>query len=160
MSFNLLRLRNWSFLKVVLKYKTCVVEGSNSSQAGRLTLAKSVVQALPVHRANFLSLLFYLSWYWPLMQRFFIWGDTPNHHKLMHWLPGILFVLQSLMKGLVLQEIWMSMMMKAGLNLCHHNATYKCDQDVFPRIHTKNLKSNFWRGVRKGWENVNANLIW
>lgn len=38
-------------------------------------------------------------------------------------------------------------------------AKYKCGPDLVPRIVSKKLGSNLWRGICNSWDSVNKNLV-
>lgn len=143
----------------------------NLSMAGRVTLAKSVLQALP----NYV-----MQTAWLPVETFnsldqschsFVWGEDANTRKV-HLLPWRSLCDKKVEGGLGLhmaRDLNKSYMMKAGWELCtKHNSLwvqvvrhkYRCGDAMIPMIKELNSASKIWRGVCKNWDKVIGNLVW
>lgn len=141
------------------------------SMAGRVTLAKSVLQALPSYVMQSACLPRALCDEIDRKCRNFIWGDSESqrHIHLASW-SSICIPKKNGGLGLrTARDINTTFMMKAGWSLCSRKSDmwvkiirskYKCGTELVPRINTSRQGSNLWRGICKNWNHVNANLVW
>lgn len=139
--------------------------------AGCVTLAKSVIQAMPSYVMQSASLPRGLCDEIDRKCRDFIWGDT-EHQRHIHLASWSSICVPKKFGGLGLRtarDINTSFMMKAGWNLCARKndmwvqiirTKYKCGGELIPKINMKRQGSNLWRGICKNWNLVNSNLVW
>lgn len=146
-------------------------KASQLSLAGRVTLAKSVIQAMPSYVMQTTSLPRALCDEIDRKCKKFIWGDT-DHQRHMHLASWDSICTPKKVGGPGLRSarnINTSFMMKMGWSLCARKeemwariirSKYKCGTDIVPRIQTKRQGSNLWRGICKNWKLVEENLAW
>lgn len=144
---------------------------SQLSFAGRVTLAKSVLQAMPSYVMQTASLPRALCDEIDRKCKNFIWGDT-EHQRHMHLASWKSICTPKKFGGLGLRaasDINTSFMMKMGWNLCAKKddmwvrilrSKYKCGSDIVPNIQTNRQGTNLWRGICKNWNLVEENLAW
>lgn len=139
--------------------------------ASRVTLAKSVIQAMPSYVMQSTSLPRGLCDEIDRKCRDFIWGDTKNQRH-MHLASWSSICVPKKFGGLSLRsarDMNTSFMMKVGWNLCARKndmwvkiirSKYKCGEDLVPMINTRRQGSNLWRGICKNWNLVEKNMVW
>jgi ribonuclease HI len=143
----------------------------NLSLAGRVTLAKSVIQALPSYVMQTTVIPRSLCDEIDKKCRGFIWGYSPNHRHV-HLASWTSICTPKSFGGLGLRssrDMNTAAMMKVGWSLSKKKdalwvkivrAKYKCGLDLMPRIQVSKPGSNLWRGLCKNWDKVSQNLIW
>lgn len=142
----------------------------NLSMAGRVTLARSVLQALPNYVMQTAWLPSNICTDLDKHCRSFIWGDEPNRRKI-HLTPWHELCEHRSVGGLGMRntrDMNTTFMMKAGWALCtSHNSLwvrvvkhkYNCGTDLIPHVAEAHSSSNFWRGVCRSWDHVRRSLV-
>lgn len=141
------------------------------SFAGRLTLTKSVVQALPTYVMQSVELPKYLCAEIDKKCRKFLWGDMEGDRH-MHTVSWSKVCSPKSWGGLGLRaahKINQASMVKVGWQLATKKedlwvkvirAKYKCGSDLLPRIGKDKPGSNLWKGICHTWDHVEKNLVW
>lgn len=141
------------------------------SFAGRLTLTKSVLQALPSYVMQTTPLPVALCDSLDQVSRSFVWGDSATGRKI-HWKRWEGLCTPKDAGGLGLRQSRLmnqSFMMKAAWKLCKEKdslwarvvrSKYGCGGDLLPRIDQRKPGSRFWKGICEGWSLVEPNLCW
>lgn len=141
------------------------------SLAGRVTLAKFVLQALPSYIIQTTLLPKSVCDEVDKKCRNFVWGDSDQqrHYHTVAWES---ICQPKRLGGLGLRsmrDINSACMIKAGWKLCNQKddlwvsivrSKYKCGSDLVPKIQVNRPGSNFWRGVCQSWEHVQNNMTW
>lgn len=130
----------------------------NLSMAGRVTLTRSVLRALPNYVMQTAWLPTHVCQELDKTCRSFIWGDEPTRRKI-HLLLWFDLCENRGVGGLGLRQtrdMNIAFMMKVGWALCsNHDALwvkvikhkYKCGNGPIPVISEVRSLSNFWRGI-------------
>lgn len=141
------------------------------SFAGRVTLAKSVIQSMPTYVMQSSILPRTTCDEIDKLCRGFIWGDEVNHRRI-HLLSWDKLCKPKKEGGLGLRssrEANSALMLKAIWNLCSNpkdmwsaviRHKYKCGRNDFPVINLNKKGSNFWKGLTQLWNQFRNNLCW
>lgn len=141
------------------------------SFAGRVTLAKSVIQALPTYVMQSCLLPKSTCDEIDRLCRAFIWGDTPNQRR-MHHLSWSQICRSKKNGGLGLRssrDVNAVFMMKSAWNLCNSPTSlwvqlvrgkYNCGREGFPKVDVNKPGSNLWKGICQNWDSFRNSLIW
>lgn len=141
------------------------------SMAGRVTLTRAIIQAMPSYVMQSAFLPRALCDEIDKKCRNFVWGDTESqrHVHLASWDS---ICTPRKFGGLGLRSarnINTAFMMKIGWNLCVRKdamwvrilrSKYKCGTNSIPRVQTSKPGSNMWRGICRNWNLVKENLAW
>nr|KYP72147.1 LINE-1 reverse transcriptase isogeny [Cajanus cajan] len=141
------------------------------SFAGRLTLTKSVLAALPSYTMQTVFLPRQLCDEIDKASRSFLWGDSRAHRRV-HAIAWETICKPKTVGGLGIREarkINTSFMMKNCWALCSQpnklwvrvlKAKYDCGEDRVPMINKKTIASNVWRGICDAWKFVQTGIAW
>lgn len=141
------------------------------SFAGRLTLCKSVIQALPTYAMQAAWIPRSICDLIDKRCRDFLWGDigSNSHIHLVNW---VKVCRPKAWGGLGLRSarnINQASLMKAGWHLLDRRkdlwvevikAKYKCGSSLVPCVQKKRAGSNFWRGICHTWDKLQENVCW
>ena len=128
------------------------------SMAGRLTLTKSVLAAMPSYVMQSTSLPIAVCQDIDKACRNFLWGDTTESHRihLLEWKKvcqpiqhGGLGLRQSSIvnKAFMMKVGWDLIMDREALWARVIRSKYKCGNDILPCVQRRQVSSNLWRGV-------------
>ncbi|XP_057418459.1 uncharacterized protein LOC130712657 [Lotus japonicus] len=139
--------------------------------AGRVTLAKSVIPALPTYSMQTSLLPKEVCGKLEKIQRDFIWGtgDMTHGAHSIAW-PKLCCSKQD--GGLGLRRMYdfnKSLVMKLGWGLVSNpdalwarvlRDKYSCGSDAIPTVQRKSSESHVWRAIRSTWPDLEGNLRW
>lgn len=142
----------------------------NLSMSGRITSAKSVIQAMPTYVMQASNIPNSICDEIDKRCRNFIWGDGTNARKvhLVNWET----VCGSKKGGLGLRPtrlVNQTFMLKNGWHLCSNNNflwvplvrhKYICGIAGFPSVNTRKPGSNFWKRICSTWDLFRENIKW
>lgn len=141
------------------------------SLAGRLTLCKPVIQALPAYVMQGAWLPRSVCDVIDKRCHDFLWGDTDTLRRI-HLVNWVKVFRPKAWGGLGLRSarnINQASLMKAGWHLLARRkdlwvdvfrAKYKCGSGLIPCIQKNRVGLNFWRGVCNAWEDMHQNIVW
>lgn len=145
-------------------------KGKMLSMAGRITLAKSVIQVIPSYVMQTVFLPMHVCDEIDRICRRFVWGDEDNHRKV-HTVPWNEVCMPKNSGGLRLKsmrDMNRAFMMKAGWRLCVRRkalwakvvrSKYNSGSDEKLQVDTDKKGSNFWRGICKNWGDLRRILL-
>lgn len=151
------RLSNW-------KVKTL-------SFAGRVSLTKSVLQALPSYVMHSAYVPKFICSEIDKRCRSFVWGESGPQRR-MHLVKWENLCRPKSWGGLGLKSarhINKVFMLKAGWQLISRKedlwvqvvrSKYRCGNEIVPRMQVNKPGSNLWRGLCNVWEETQNNLVW
>lgn len=143
----------------------------NLSFAGRITLTKLVLQAIPTYAMQTVNLPKSICEEVDKACRSFIWGDSEQGRRihLVAW-DKICRPKQYGRLGLrKTGDANLAYMMRASWRLCNSKdmmwssivrSKYKCGSEEVPKVNKLQVGSNFWRGIHHAWDLFSNNLVW
>lgn len=141
------------------------------SFAGRVTLTKSVLQALPSYVMQSSIIPKGVCDDIDKIFRGFVWGEE-NGQRRLHLLSWDKIWLPKKEGGLrlrTMRDLNTTFMLKACWNLCtpiDHlwksavRDKYGVGHDGFPKFDSRKTVSNFWAGIKSNWDTFRSNLSW
>lgn len=139
------------------------------SLASRVTLTKSVLQALPTYVMQIVKLPKSLCKEVDKVCRSFIWDS--DQRKLTHLIVWDNVCKPKQFGGLGLRRTRdsnLAFMMRDSWRFCTSNdalwpsvirSKYKCGSNNIPRVNKKLLESNFWHGICNAWDLFEKNFV-
>nr|KYP39528.1 Putative ribonuclease H protein At1g65750 family [Cajanus cajan] len=143
----------------------------NLSFAGRLTLTKSVLAALPSYTMQTVQLPRLLCDEADRIFRNFLWGDNVDHrrHHAIGWqklcLPkehgGLgLRRMRDVNTSFMMKNCWSLITEPHKLWVKVIRAKYKCSNDTIPKVERRPRMSNLWQGICDSWNLVIHQVRW
>nr|KYP50870.1 Putative ribonuclease H protein At1g65750 family [Cajanus cajan] len=141
------------------------------SFAGRLTLTRSVLAAIPSYTMQTVFFPRQLCDELDRSCRTFLWGHTMDYRRI-HALDWSTVCKEKKEGGLGIREFRMvntSFMMKNCWTICSQperlwvqilRSKYGCGDGIIPKIACKKVASNIWRGICHAWGTVLPMLTW
>lgn len=163
--------RSFNFIMEKVDKRLSNWKANTLSFAGRLTLTKSVIQALPTYVMQSTLIPRQLCEEIDKSCRRFLWGDTGEVRHL-HSVSWAKICKPKAWGGLSLRSarnINQATLMKVAWDLTSRRddlwvevvrSKYKCGKDLMPNIDCNRAGSNLWRGICGAWKGVQQNLVW
>nr|KYP70239.1 Putative ribonuclease H protein At1g65750 family [Cajanus cajan] len=141
------------------------------SFAGRLTLTKSFLTALPSYTMQTVWLPRNICDDIDKKNRQFLWGDT-SHNKKVHTVSWSVICQPKNQGGLgirnmrdmnmafMMKNCWSMITEKDKLWVQVLSSKYGCLDGILPRIEKKQKISNLWRGICEAWNLVKMHIRW
>ncbi|KAJ1417011.1 Ribonuclease H-like superfamily [Sesbania bispinosa] len=141
------------------------------SFAGRLTLAQTVIAALPSYTMQSMLLPKGVCLRVERYCRDFIWGDKP-HKKSWHFVPWEEFTLpkskggwgfqnlHSFNKAMIMKLSWGLVNKPSALWVRVLRSKYRCGSNYIPRIASRANASNAWRRIVATWDIFSQGMRW
>nr|KYP65965.1 Putative ribonuclease H protein At1g65750 family [Cajanus cajan] len=146
-------------------------KAKNLSFAGRLTLTKSVLAALPSYTMQMVRLPRSICDEVDKKCRQFLWGDSEDCRKI-HTIGWSMLCLPKDKGGLgirkmrdvnttfMMKNCWSLITEKEKLWVQVIKSKYGCLDEQLPRVEKKQKMSNLWRGMCEAWKLMKPHLRW
>nr|KYP61054.1 Retrovirus-related Pol polyprotein LINE-1 [Cajanus cajan] len=146
-------------------------KAKNLSFAGRITLTKSVLEALPSYIMQTVSLPKTVCDALEKSSRGFLWGDNSEHHRphAINWnticLPkshgGLgLRHMREANNAFMMKNCWSLISEPDKLWVRVVKTKYGCTEEAIPNISKKAHMSNLWHGICVAWKRVKPYIRW
>lgn len=141
------------------------------SLAGRATLIRSVLNSLPIYYMQTALLPIKVCDDLDKIARDFLWGSCGNRRRpslvardkvcTPSQFGGLGFKSTRRMNEALIMKLGWELMTrrdKLWVNVLRHK--YNCGNNTIPNVAKRNMESNIWRGIRRTWHHVTANIKW
>lgn len=139
--------------------------------AGRLTLAKSVIQAMPSYIMQSSIVPKTVCDEVDRLCRDFVWGDSQDHRNihLINWQRVCSPTAEGGLELGSMREMNKGFLLKAARRFCSDQpclwvevmrSKYGCHESGFPCVNHNRSGSNLWRGLCSIWPTFRRLLVW